>query len=246
MKISIKHLEKFYAKKKVLDDFSAEILLEGNNIYGILGPNGAGKTTFLKVLSGILSSNNGNISVDDNDEKGYEKWAKNNVAFIFSGERGLRLKNTVYDNVIYYGILKGSNIKEIKENIVIYSKLLEIQPLLNRRIEELSTGQKKKAAILCGLCSNMKLMILDEPSIGLDIDSIMELKNVLLKVTEEVNTTLIISSHDIEFLSDLCQKYIFIFNGKNVFESNIKMEEESIKKAYKSMKERWGDDERLL
>ena len=246
MQISVKHLEKFYAKKKVLDDFSAEILLEGHNIYGIVGPNGAGKTTFLKVLSGILSSNSGNIFLEGNDYEDYEKWAKSSVAFIFSGERGLRLKNTVYDNVIYYGILKGSNIKEIKENIVIYSKLLEIEPLLNRRIEELSTGQKKKAAILCGLCSNMKLIILDEPSIGLDINSIIELKNVLIKVTDEVNTTLIISSHDIEFLSTLCQKYIFIFNGKNVFESDMKMEKESIKNEYKSMIERWGDDERLL
>ena len=104
MQISVKHLEKFYAKKKVLDDFSAEILLEGHNIYGIVGPNGAGKTTFLKVLSGILSSNSGNIFLEGNDYEDYEKWAKSNVAFIFSGERGLRLKNTVYDNVIYYGI----------------------------------------------------------------------------------------------------------------------------------------------
>ncbi len=246
MKIYIKDIEKYYGDKKVINKLNSSFTLQEGNIYGIVGHNGAGKTTLFKILSGILLYNSGEISLDNGSGKDYLKWCKSNVAFILAGERGLRLKNTVYDNVIYYGVLKGSKLSSIKNNIKKYSKLFKIEDLLDRRIEELSTGEKKKAGILCGLCSNMQVIILDEPSLGLDIDSNESLKKMLVKISNDIKTTIIISSHDVNFLSSIANKYRFIVKGKNIFSLENSMKESEIIETYLRCKNKAKENERIL
>lgn len=240
--IEIKNVNKYYGKKKVLKSVNASIDLHDHAIYGLVGPNGAGKTTLLKILSGILGYSEGEVLIAGDGADGYDKWSRKNVAFILAGERGLRAKNTVSDNVIYYGTLKGSSLTEVKDNMKRYAVVMEMETLLDRRIEQLSTGEKKKASILCGICSGMKLLILDEPSLGLDIEASYQLKNTLTEIAKVLNISIIISSHDMDFLSALVHRYIFMLEGRIVHTSDDRLESKDIIEQYLSIKQQAMED----
>lgn len=214
--IEIKEINKFYKNRQVLFDFSTKIDLNKNSIWGVLGPNGAGKTTFIKVLTGLLEYSTGAIEVDGS--KNYLEWCKKNVVLIPAGERGIRYKNTVYDNIMFFAAMKGVKEKKVKILIRQFSSILNFEGFLERRVETLSMGEKKKAMLLCGLCTDMKVLIMDEPSNGSDIDSQVEMKNLIQYLATRYQKTFIVSSHDLEFLNEMVDHYIFLFNGKNMGE----------------------------
>ena len=135
--IEVKNVNKFYKNKQVLFDFSVTIDLTKDGIYGLLGPNGAGKTTFLKVLTGLLDYSSGTMRVREEDN--YMKWCKENIVLIPAGERGIRYKNTVYDNIMFFAAMKGSKEKEVKNLIEKYANELHFSQFLKRRVETLST-----------------------------------------------------------------------------------------------------------
>lgn len=239
--IQIKNLNKFYKNKQVLFDFSTSINLDESCIYGLLGPNGAGKTTFIKVLTGLLDYSSGNIQVSG--EKNYIRWCKENIVLIPAGERGLRYKNTVYDNIMFFAAMKGIKESKVKNLIDKYAEALQFSDFLSRRAETLSMGEKKKAMLLCGLCTDMKVLIMDEPSNGLDIESQVEMKALIQDLAETYNKTFIISSHDLEFLNSMVQHYIFIFEGKNVGEVDRIMGTEEIRDIYMQKRRGINNDE---
>jgi ABC-2 type transport system ATP-binding protein len=151
---------------------------------------------------------------------------------INAGDRGIRYKNTVRDNIFYYAALKGVGINEANESMMYFSDIFNFKEMLNRKVESLSTGEVKKANLLCGLCSNVKILILDEPSLGLDLDSQRTLEDTLKLITNEGKVSLILSSHDINLLSSIPSKYFFIINGKNACQVDKTLEMEKIKELY--------------
>lgn len=180
--IKLDNVDKMYKDKKVLSDVTLTFQTNEKKIYGLIGPNGAGKTSLLKSMAGILEYSAGQILHDGEPVDG--KWLRKNIVFIATGERGIRYRNTVYDNVMFFGVMKGCTEKILKDNIKIYSKLLNFEDFLERKVESLSTGEKRKAILLCGLCTTASVLILDEPSNGLDIDAQRELQEILKKINE--------------------------------------------------------------
>lgn len=239
--IKINHIDKYYKKRQVLFDFSMEILNDEHYIYGLVGPNGAGKTTLIKIISGILLSSNGSISVDE--RKDYTKWCKENIIFIPAGERGLRNKNTVYDNIMMFAVMKGVEEKKIKKLLEKYIELFNFEKLINRRVETLSMGEKKKAMLLCGLCTDMKIIIMDEPSIGLDLDAQKEIESIVKYLSSVLHKTVILSAHDVELLSKVADKYIFIYGGRKVRMIERQMKINEIQEQYNKSKEIIGEND---
>ena len=103
-------------------------------------------------------------------------------------------------------------------------------------------GEKKRTSILCGLCSGMDIILLDEPSIGVDIDGIEELKKILKIISEKTQTILVISSHDIKFLSEVAQEYIFVFKGKREHVYKGCISDNTIIEHYNKLKGGHNDD----
>ncbi|MDD7305280.1 MAG: ABC transporter ATP-binding protein [Peptoniphilaceae bacterium] len=231
MKISINNISRYYNKKLAIDNFSWEIDFNKNNVFALIGPNGAGKTTILKVISGIYYFKSGNIN-QDLSSKDYPIWARDNISFLQAGDRGIRFRNSVYDNVRYYGALKGINPQKTIDLYNRYSNILSMEEFKNRNVGDLSTGEVKKASLLCCLCSDSKIIILDEPSEGLDIDSKIKLQKIIGKISEETNTKFIISTHDLDFISDLADNYTFISKGKNTYQYSSRMNIEEIKQKF--------------
>ena len=113
-----------------------------------------------------------------------------------------------------------------------YSKLLSMEEFRDRNVGDLSTGEKKKASLLCCLCSDSKIIILDEPSDGLDIDAKLNLQKIILKVAKDTDRKFIISTHDLDFISDIADNYTFISKGKNTYQYSSQMTNEEIREKF--------------
>lgn len=234
--IKFEGVDKFYGNKLILEDFDLEIK-QKKGIASLIGPNGAGKSTLLRLVSGILATNTGNIFILENEDFVLQNDAtlKKKVAFISSSERMLDYKLSVNDNIMYFNILKGMLKKEIKKKLDNIILDIGLNGFENRLIETLSTGQKRKVSIGCILCSNSKIVVLDEPTLGLDYNAKMDLKRVLLQSSILEDKLFIISSHDFNFLSNLSAENIFIYEGKIKNVVNHKISEEDLIEIYNRM-----------
>ena len=228
--IIVEDIQKDIKKHRILKEINFS--LEDNQIVALVGNNGAGKTTLMKVISGILDINGGSIHVNNENKSDYLEWAHNNVAYQSTNERDLSYKNTAKDNIIYYGILKGTKKKQILENLNYYLKYIKFENELVRKVEELSTGQKKIVKLLAVFCCNCKYLILDEPTEGLDIENINLIKDILIDMSKKRGKVLVISSHDLSFLADISTRYLFLKNGQVIKTIDSKLEVDSLTEIF--------------
>ncbi len=203
----------FRKDSNVLSNISLEI--DDDKIVGIIGENGAGKTTLVKIITGLVIPSSGEIYYDDLrlTSKSVKK-INLETAVVLDGGRSLQWRLTVEDNFKYFATLKDISKKVIRENIEKYAAYFEIENLLSQMVNNLSLGQKQIIAIVCSLICGAKYLFLDEPTNGLDLETKCRLIEVLRKVHKEEKYSVVITSHDLEFLlnvSDLC---IVLDNGK--------------------------------
>ena len=155
--LHMENLTRSYGKHPALSGLSADLELECGRVYGLIGPNGSGKTTLLKLLSGILSPSSGYIFLTGEngafptaEPPSFSEWGPEHVAYIPAGERGLRYKNTVHDNVMYFCALKGKEYEETKLLLQRHAASLSCENLLDRRWKASLWGRKRKPPCCAG------------------------------------------------------------------------------------------------
>ena len=212
--IKLENVSKSYVKgKKSVDTLNLEI--KDGEIFGFLGPNGAGKTTTIKMITGILNSDEGKILVDDKDIKTDSISAKKTIGFVpDTPDIFLKLKGIEYLNFMgdIYEVPKEIRKQRIEE----LTKKFEIYDNLNEEMQGYSHGMRQKI-ILCGaLLSNPKNWILDEPMTGLDPKASYDLKEMMRKHAKEGNCVFF-STHVLEVAEKLCDRVGIINKGKLIF-----------------------------
>lgn len=229
--IEIKNVTKIFGKDfKAVDNLNLNV--EEGYVYGFLGPNGAGKTTTLKMITGILKPDEGTVVINDIDIIKEPLRAKEQFGFVSDNpDLFLKLKGIEYLNFIgtVYNI---DNIK-LRENIFKYSKMFEMNEVLNNRIESYSHGMRQKIAIIGALIHEPKIWILDEPLTGLDPKSSFTLKEMMKEHASKGNVVLF-STHVLEVAEKVCDRVAIIAKGKLLFNGSIA-----------EMKEKVGEDESL-
>ena len=209
-RVSFNNVTKEFKNKAVLKGVSFNI--EAGDIYGLIGENGAGKTTLLKLIVNLLKPTSGNIQVLGKEiKKDSYDYLRNIGALI--DEPVFYKKLTLYENFKVHCEYLGFYDEEKLENVLIRVGLHNKK---DRKIKELSFGEKQKLAIAYALITEPELLILDEPTNGLDPIAIVELREILLKLNREFNTTIIISSHGLVELETLANKVMFLKNGEIV------------------------------
>lgn len=212
--INIQNITKSYVKgKKSVDNLNLEI--KDGEIFGFLGPNGAGKTTTIKMMTGILNPDEGDITIDGKSIKKEPLEAKKNFGFVpDSPDMFLKLKGIEYLNFLadIYEIPEDKR-KERVENL---TKKFEIYDNLNAQIESYSHGMRQKIVICGVLLNNPKNWILDEPMTGLDPKSSFDLKEMMREHVKSGNTVFF-STHVLEVAEKLCDRVGIINKGKLVF-----------------------------
>lgn len=231
--IQIQNLTKSYVKdKKSVDNLNLEI--KDGEIFGFLGPNGAGKTTTIKMITGILNPDEGDILIDGKSIQKDPLEAKKKFGFVpDSTDMFLKLKGIEYLNFLadIYEISEDTR----KERIQVLTAKFEIQDALNSQIQSYSHGMRQKIVICGVLLNNPKNWILDEPMTGLDPKSSFDLKEMMRKHTQEGNSVFF-STHVLEVAEKLCDRVGIINKGKLVFVGTFEEMKEKFKEN-KSLEE---------
>ena len=206
-------------KKEAVKDISFSV--ERGEMIGLLGPNGAGKTTTLKMLSGILFPTAGEVEID-----GYIPWERKN-AFkrrfsIVMGQKNqlwwdLPASDSFYLNKCIFDVPDGEYRRTVEE----LSELLDVKDLMNVQVRRLSLGERMKMEILAALIHRPDILFLDEPTIGLDILSQQKIRDFLKTYNEQTKTTVILTSHYMRDIEELCRRAVIINQGQLVFDGTL-------------------------
>lgn len=212
--IKIQNVSKSYKKgKKVIDNINLEI--EDGEIFGFLGPNGAGKTTTIKMITGVLDIDEGDIFIDDKSIINNPIEAKKHIGYVsdnpdtFLKLKGIEFLNFIADIYEVPEDIRGAKIEELAKEFDIYE-------VLNDKIQSYSHGMRQKIIIVSVLLHNPENWILDEPLTGLDPKSSFYLKKKMREHAEN-NNTVFFSTHILEIAEKICDRIGIINNGKILF-----------------------------
>jgi len=210
--IQINHISKKY---KGTDFFSVEDLdlkIEEGEIFGLLGPNGAGKTTLISMLCGLLKPTSGSVSINELNYKDHKKKLQYLIGVV-PQEYALYPTLTAYENLLYFGAMYGLKGAKLKNNIKQSLESLGLLPFANKRIKTFSGGMKRRVNLIAGVLHQPKILFLDEPTVGVDVQS----KNVIMQHLKKMNndgTTIIYTSHHMSEAQDFCSRVAIVDSGK--------------------------------
>lgn len=209
--ITVKNVTKKYGKFKAVDNISFEI--NDGEIIGLLGPNGAGKSTTMNILTGFIEPTEGEVIINGYNISKKPKKAKKCIGYMPEGVP-LYKDMTVKEFVTYMAELKGVKKEQIKESVDQSIQDTWLQNVRKVLIRNLSKGYKQRVSMAGALVGNPEIIILDEPTVGLDPKQIIEIRNLIKKLGK--NHTLIISSHILSEISQICERVIIINKGQIV------------------------------
>ena len=232
LKASLKSFfKRNYIYIEAVKDVSFEI--EKGEIIGYIGPNGAGKSTTIKMLSGILTPDKGTININGlSPSKDRIKYVSN-IGVVFGQRSQLWWDIPALDT---FDLLKDiykldeSEFNKTKEQLI---ELLDLKNIVNIPVRQLSLGQRMRCEIAASLIHKPSILFLDEPTIGLDAESKINVRNFIKKINKEMNTTIILTTHDMSDIEALAKRIILIGKGRILYDGNIK----KLKEKYDNTKE---------
>ena len=219
--LKCENLHKSFRKKEILKGVS--LVVSSGDILGFIGPNGAGKTTTIKLILGLQRIGSGRVTINGFDiQKDFERAIARVGAIIENPDLYMYLSG--YDNLkLISNLYKGIDEKRIQEVI----KLVGLEKRINDKVSKYSLGMRQRLGVAQAILHKPNLLILDEPTNGLDPEGIKDLRNLLIKLAKEENMGILISSHNLAELESFCNKVCIIKNGVIVESSDL----ETVKKA---------------
>lgn len=205
--LEVDNIYKSLGKRQVIKGINFSI--EEGEIFGFLGPNGAGKTTTIKMIVGLIGIDQGSISIDGAD-------------IVKDGIKAREKLGAVVENPEMYNYLSGmANLKMIaqirkipKSEVLDIIELVDLSDRINDKVGKYSLGMKQRLGLACALMGKPKLLILDEPTNGLDPSGIIDFRNIVKKAVAELKTSVFISSHILSEVQQLCTRVAFINHGE--------------------------------
>ena len=209
--IKVDSLSKHFQKFKAVDDISFQI--EQGEIFGFLGPNGAGKSTTMMILTTLLKPTSGNASVQGFDVVTQAKKVRENIGFV-QQEIGVDEYLTGRENLIFQSRISQMPKEKVNSRIDEVISLVELEEKQNEAAITYSGGMRKRLDIACGLIHRPKVLFLDEPTVGLDIQTRRKIWEYIRKIHKEFEMTLFVSTHYMEEADKLCDRVGIIDYGK--------------------------------
>ena len=218
------------AKKKVISDLNLEI--HQGEIVGYIGENGAGKSTTIKMILGIIPADSGEVTVFG--RKSFNNRRKNakDIGVLFGQKSHLWWDLPLIDSFNFLQKIYSKTSKQDMEWLKWLMSELEVDDYVDQPVRELSLGQRMRGEFICALIHSPKLVILDEPTIGIDVQTKKKMMEMILKINEQKNRTFMITSHDFQEIEKVSQKIIILDKGENAYQGSI----EDFKNQYSFLK----------
>jgi len=185
-------------------------------LFGLLGPNGSGKTTTIKCLSTILIPDEGTAIVNGFDIHKETAMVRASLGMVVGGERTLYWKLTARDNLMYFASLYKMHRRHAKKRIEELLETMQLSDRADERLEDYSTGMRQKVAIARALLHDPPILLLDEPTLGLDPNFARQIRNQIRELSEKQGKTVLLTTHYMDEADQLCDRVAFINNGKIV------------------------------
>lgn len=214
--IEIEALTKVYgsAERPAVDDVSLSI--PAGSVFGFLGPNGAGKTTTIKMLAGLLTPTSGRVRLGGFDVARQRQAAMAQFGAVLEGSRNVYWSLSAWQNLMYFGRLKGLRKIQVAERA---QDLLAGLGLWERRDDKVggfSRGMQQKVAIAVALIAGPPIVLLDEPTLGLDVEATRTVKDWIAEQARELGTTILLTTHQLDVAQELCDRVAVMRNGRLV------------------------------
>ena len=222
--LSVKGLVKIFPRRKkapVRAVQGVNLELQPGEIVGLLGPNGAGKTTIIKCALGLVRPTAGDISICGHNVGTHHGQAIQHASAVLEGARNIYWRMTARENVRFFSGLHGLDHRVHRDY---WESLLERFGLADRANEplvNLSTGMKQKVAVVCALAKRTELVFLDEPTLGLDVETSRELRGILRELAAEGHRAIVVSSHDMDVIQDVCRRVVILKEGQVVADDTV-------------------------
>lgn len=211
--IEIKNVTKRFNDKLVLDNISYEV--EKGEIFGFIGPNGAGKSTLINIMTSLLDADSGTVKICGYDILKEPIKAKECIGYV-PQDISLLEELTAYDNLEFFGAFYGLKGRELKERI---KEALEVTGLVDKKkekVKKFSGGMKRRLNIAAAIMHHPKVLIMDEPTVGVDPQSRNHIFNFTKNICKEWGTTVIYTSHYMEEVEELCKRVFIVDLGREI------------------------------
>lgn len=223
--IEVKNLKKSYKKRKTNEYIQAvndiSFFVNRGEILGLLGPNGAGKTTTIKMLCGLVIPDSGSIQVNGVNMRKKRLLGLQHISAVLEGNRNLYWRLTVRENLEYFAGNRGFSRKEVAGRIDELLLQFRLKEKENELVNRLSRGMQQKLAIAVAMLAESEVILLDEPTLGLDVETSYEVREILREIVHNYKRTIIISSHDMDVVQDLCDRTVIINKGTIVVDDKV-------------------------
>lgn len=213
--LKLNEVTKLYGKQKALENVSFSI--QKGEVVGLVGPNGAGKSTLMKIVVGLIKNYSGNVYFEGRDIKSIVR-NKKTIGCVIE-DPGFYPHLSGYDNLLFFSKISGCNSKKDIDEVI---SILGIDSFVHKKAKKYSLGMKQRLGLAQAVLGSPELLILDEPTNGLDANVISDIRGFIKYLSQEKNIAVIISSHILSEIESMCSKVIFIKNGKIVDQVFIK------------------------
>lgn len=222
--IEIDGLSKTYQRRKAnpivaVDDLSLRVPAGG--VMGFLGPNGAGKTTTIKMMCGLVLPDRGTVRLNGYDVGRQRAAAMRQIGAVLEGTRNVYWRLTAWQNLRYFGRLKGEHGKPLRARAEALLRELDLWDRRDDRVGQFSRGMQQKVAIACALIADPPIVLLDEPTLGLDVGAARTVKAWVRRLSQERGKTVVLTTHQLDMAQELCDQVSIIHRGRLVADHSL-------------------------
>src|SRR5690625_821848 len=223
--IVVEDLRKSYRKRrggevvKAVDGVSFEVAK--GEVLGLLGPNGAGKTTTIKMICGLIRPDSGRVSVLGRDNQLERQRSLQHISAVLEGNRNLYWRLTVRENMEYFAGNRGRLRKAVRGRVDSLLESFDLMGEENELVNSLSRGMQQKLAIAVAMLAQTEVLLLDEPTLGLDVETAHEVREHLRRIAYEEGKTVLLSTHDMAVVQDVCERTVIINRGRVVVDEQV-------------------------
>lgn len=222
--LEVSDLAKVYASRKrgpvkAVDGISFDV--SPGELLGLLGPNGAGKTTTIKSICTLIRPTSGAIRVDGIDAIAHPRVAVERMSAVLEGNRNIYWRLTTKENLELFAGLQGLSSRKVRPLIDELIARFHLVEKASTEARALSRGMQQKLAVACAFIKQTPILLLDEPTLGLDVETSYELREHLRQMAVEQNRTILLSSHDMDVVQSMCERVIIINEGRIVADDRV-------------------------